>query len=962
MNINLPLRGLKFAHLNICSLRNKIIELSSILLENKIHVVGISETHLDESFEDSTVNIQGYNVYRMDRDKNGGGVALYVQEHIPAKVRQDLSMSGVEALWLQLHFPHAKPLLICCCYRPPNAASEYLNSVCLMFQQAVDTNNDVFIVGDMNVDWLATHCHMKKKLSDAAVICNLKQIIHVPTRVKVNRDGSVTSTCIDHIYMNTSAKCVKVVSEPVGFSDHNVIAVVLERKNTKQGKTIIYRRMYKRFCEESFKSDLDLVKWDVILKEVDVEKALDTFMSLLSPICDKHAPLKKTCVRATKAPWLDEELRNLMKQRDELKKRAIVAKSPKDWQNYKSLRNLVTKLNRHKKKQYYQTKFEEHKNDGKKLWRTINDILRKKKSGSVPAFVEVGGEFLTKPRMIANHFNDFYLEKIKNITSLMPLPTSNMSVSIIKEQIMSKKNCCFEFVPITIKQMEELLLSIQYDSSVGADHLDGRLLQLSTKYIIRPICHIFNLCLQKHVFPNLWKTAKVVPLVKNSRDQLSAQNSRPISILPILSKLLENNMFKQIQNYFMSNGLHSDFQHAYKPGFSTATALATLSDEWLKQIDQQNLNGVVFIDFSAAFDVIDHKLLIDKLCTYGFKRSAVNLIESYLTNRQQFVLFNGCQSDTKRLSHGIPQGSCLGPLMYSIFVNEISFVLEKAQIISYADDVTLHVSAKTSSELNTILQQEINLIFDWANENRLKINVLKTKCMVIGSKIKIKSNHSLSLSMHGTKIEQVSEIKLLGVTIDSSLSWTPQIKNTVAKMSRAISNLKRCVYFLDSSITKLVIQSLVLSHFDYCSVIWSSASKTDLSKLQIIQNRAARLALRCPFRTSVSAMHERLAWFKVEDRMTCSLILFCKNVFISHKPLSLFSQLQLTSDRHSFQTRQASKGQFTIPLPNSNALRRTVMYRAVIEWNKLPSSLIAQAHKTCFKRILKKHLKSQCFK
>lgn len=122
-------------------------------------------------------------------------------------------------------------------------------------------------------------------------------------------------------------------------------------------------------------------------------------------------------------------------------------------------------------------------------------------------------------------------------------------------------------------------------------------------------------------------------------------------------------------------------------------------------------------------------------------------------------------------------------------------------------------------------------------------------------------------------------LQLLGVTIDSSLSWTSNIKNIIVKMSRAISNLRRCAYFLTSSVTKQVIQALVLSQLDYCSVVWSSASKTDLTKLQLIQNRAARLALRCPFRTSTSARHERLSWLKVEDRLTCTLILFCKKCF-----------------------------------------------------------------------------------
>ena len=183
----------------------------------------------------------------------------------------------------------------------------------------------------------------------------------------------------------------------------------------------------------------------------------------------------------------------------------------------------------------------------------------------------------------------------------------------------------------------------------------------------------------------MWKIAKVTPLSKNSWEPFTGPNSRPISILPVLSKLLEGIIFKQIQQYLAENNINSDLQHAYKASYSTSTALTCLTDEWFKQIDMKSVVGVVLLDFSAAFDIIDHELLLMKLSAYGFKDSAIELLKGYLVNRQQCVKFNGSLSNIETLQCGVPQGSCLGPLLYSIFVNDMPYVLENAGMGIYAD-------------------------------------------------------------------------------------------------------------------------------------------------------------------------------------------------------------------------------------------------------------------------------------
>ena len=570
-----------------------------------------------------------------------------------------------------------------------------------------------------------------------------------------------------------------------------------------------------------------------------------------------------------------------------------------------------------------------------------------------PSFIELNGEFITKPSDIANYFNNYFLSKVNTLRNQMLPVSGGLSKAIIQNHIMCGKDCVFDFKPISADFMVKILHTIKCDKPCGFDNIDGRLLQLSAKSIAKPVGHIFNLCFKECAYPDLWKIAKVTPLSKNSREPFTGSNSRPIRILPVLSKLLEGIIFKQIQQYLAENNINSDIQHAYKAGYSTSTALTCLTDEWFKQIDMKSVVGVVLLDFSAAFDIIDHELLHLKLSAYGFKDSAIDLLKGYLVNRQQCVMFNGSLSNIETLQCGVPQGSCLGPLLYSIFVNDMPYVLKNAGMGIYADDTTMYVSSESIEHVNEVLQLELKLVSEWIMENKLKLNVLKTKCMVIGSKYALRTDKKLSLSLKGAAMEQVKEVKLLGVTIDETLSWSTQINNTVVRMINGIYAIRRSAHMLTNTTIRLVIQSLVLSNLDYCPVIWSSASKQELSKLQLAQNRAARLALHCSVRSSVDVMHARLSWMRVDERLACSLILFLNNVYSSQKPVSLSLQLSPANERHGYNTRQALSGHFTFPLPRTNALKKTVMYRAIAYWNVLPSYVTLTRNKCDFKRKLK---------
>lgn len=955
----LPKKGLKIAHLNICSLRNKVQEIENILTADCIHILAISETHLDQTFNDATVDIPGYRIHRKDRDMHGGGVAIYIQSHIPVKLRLDLMSCDVEMLWLQVHLPHLKPVLVGCCYRPPSSSSQYLDKLCDMVERACDENREIYILGDLNINFMVPSCPLKKKIDNTISVCNLVQVVKQPTRVFINKTGCTSATCIDHIYTNCIELCSKAISVPVGFSDHNLVAISRKAKVPKAGPKIVYKRSYRGFSCDSYVNEVNNICWSSVSKQCDPDTALDAFTELLVPVMNKHAPIRKVTVRATRCPWIDDELKQCMSERKEAKETANKSGCMSDWQVYSKLRNYTTKLNRKKKKLYYESRLNDIKHDGKKLWSTLNDIMGRN-SSPTPSFIEVEGSFITKPVEIANYFNDYFMNKVCKLRQEMSSPNDESLYSCIQNKIMHDKNCNFEFCEVTVEEVKKLIMSIHNEKPPGIDNLDGKLLKIVADHIAIPVSHIFNQSLNSNRFPQVWKEAKVIPLPKNPRAAFTGSNSRPISLLPVLSKLLEKIVFNQIQSYFALNNLTSNYQHAYREGHSTSTALTQMTDDWQTDIDQQNMIGAVLLDFSAAFDVIDHSILLNKLRCYGFATSAIAWIESYLTKRTQKVFFNGCLSNAQQMQCGIPQGSSLGPLLFSIFTNDLPQVCKSACVCMYADDSTLYKSAQTMAEITSVLNKELQLVYEWITNNKMVLNISKTKSIVFGTKYSLRSKPQLNLSLNNVAVEQVQEIKLLGVTLDSILSWSEHIDLLVQKMGRNISVVRRCSPFLTPQLTKQVLQTLVLSHLDYCSVVWSGTTKTNLQKLQRVQNRAARLALKCTQRANTDVLHNQLSWLKVDKRLKVSLLSFIKHINTFSKPDSLFERLTLSSTLHTYPTRHANNGNYTIPTIKTNSKQRTVLCRAMVEWNSLPEHILKTQSKVSFKRQIKQHFMVNC--
>lgn len=316
--------------------------------------------------------------------------------------------------------------------------------------------------------------------------------------------------------------------------------------------------------------------------------------------------MKKFTAKTKSAQWIDSFLKQLMKQRDEGKLVTVKSGLLDDRLKYCKLRNQVTKLNKRKKKEYYRQIIDRVKHDGKRLWNNLNEIMGRK-DNACASFVESDGMFLTKPQGTDSYFNMFFINKVNNLRQGLGGIDTN-PCELICNEIMDGKNCMFPFKCVEDRDVKILLKSLPEYGSAGTDNLDNKVLSIAADYISGPISHIVNTCLLCGVYPRLWKEGKIIPLLKDNKLPFSGPNNRPISILPALNKVMERIIHVQVQDYFNNNNLITKYQHAYRKSYSSCTALIQMTDDWLRGIADSKIAGAVILDFSAAFDVIDHDI------------------------------------------------------------------------------------------------------------------------------------------------------------------------------------------------------------------------------------------------------------------------------------------------------------------------------------------------------------------
>ena len=516
--------------------------------------------------------------------------------------------------------------------------------------------------------------------------------------------------------------------------------------------------VYKDFDPDAFVFAVQQVKWFELYLCNDVDQAVEFFSTKITDILDLMAPMKTFQVRCNYAPWLSKETVRLMKVRDELQKLASETKDRDDWARFKHMRNTINNRLKYEESHWQKLRLDECGNNPGKVWKNVKGILNWQSSGS-PNKLFYKGSLRTKSQDIADSQNEYFIEKVAQIRSDLP-PSPADPLSLLKS-LMQGRQCSFKLDTVHPDQVDSIISSFSNSSAFGLDHIDTSIIKLVKLETLPAVTHIINLSITTRKFPSAWKKSKIIPLHKKD-DILNPKNYRPVAIVPILSKILERVVFNQMITYLNDNNLLHPNHHAYRAQHNTTTALIQMYDGWLQAVEDGKMAGVCLLDMSAAFDVVDHGLLLKKLELYGYDEDSLGWVSSYLNGRSQCVMIEGCLSKLLPVNVGVPQGSILGPLLYTLFTNELPEVIhdqldqqgvptpelapegsscpayhisdeENGSICCYADDTTFTTTDTDPVTLTTKLTDKYKVIAQFMVTIRLKLNDDKTHLLVMNT-------------------------------------------------------------------------------------------------------------------------------------------------------------------------------------------------------------------------------------
>ena len=478
------------------------------------------------------------------------------------------------------------------------------------------------------------------------------------------------------------------------------------------------------------------------------------------------------------------------------------------------------------------------------------------------------------------------------------------------------------------------------------------------------ICRIVNVSLTTGILPTSEKKAAITPVLKKpGLDPNVLLNYRPISCPTFLSKFIERVVFNRINTYISHFSLQSPFQSAYRKHFSTETALVKFFSDVAVASDSHKLSLVVSLDLSSAFDTVEHSILLDRLYKrFGIRDTALSWLTSFLSDRSFCVSINNSISPVSRAPYGVPQGSVLGPLLYSLFVTPISDVVSYygLQHFIYADDLTIYFAFDPLNPCNYLenLQNCLDHVFDWFSSNRLKINPDKSVVFLAGSKHALRNVNFFDVFVCDNNLPVSCSVKLLGVTFDRFLSFDDHVSKIRRKCFLHLRNLYRIRKFVNRSNLHALVHCFIFTHLDYCNALFPVCKAGTIDKLQRILHSAARLVRNLPrsYR-GISSLLKDLRWLPVKDRVRLKLSCLVHQAVYGSAPYYLQSMLSPAASSRASVGLRSQRGL----LLRQPTFRRTLSRAAFCAsgpntWNSLPLHLRNLRHFRTFKRETKKFL------
>jgi len=498
----------------------------------------------------------------------------------------------------------------------------------------------------------------------------------------------------------------------------------------------------------------------------------------------------------------------------------------------------------------------------------------------------------------------------------------------------------------------DIIKSFDLNKSLGPNSIPVYLLKICNDYFSKILAKLLNLSFATGIFPDLCKFAKVIPIFKKD-NPLLCNNYRPISLLPIFSKIFEKIIYSRMYNFIDKNNLLYEKQFGFRSNHSTSHALISLIESIKNCLDDKKIVGGVFIDLAKAFDTVNHEILCNKLSYYGFRGKFNDLLKSFLSDRKQYVSINGVDSEYLDINCGVPQGSTLGPLLFILYINDLNYSLKYSTASHFADDTCLLYASKNPKTLETNLNYDLKRLNQWLYANRLSLNIDKSKLLLFHSKYN-KKKFDINIKMKGIKLTPSSSVKYLGLYLDDNLSWDYHINELTRKLSRTNGILSKLRHFVPIQTLLQIYYSLFYSHMSYGILVWSLTAQKNIEKITLLQKKCLRILNFSGFIEHTNPLFIKNKIVKFSDIIKMNQLLLANQFYNDVLPGDLRNLLIHSSNVHTHHTRISNSAFFIPSIASTNYGTYSLKYQVPLIWNEFSKAYSDKCESSY--KVLKKFL------
>jgi hypothetical protein len=917
---------------------NKPMEIHDLIADNDIDILAITETWLRDDGRDQVaigdMTPTGYRIQHCPRKKRrGGGLAIIYRDDLKINTITPLHFDTFECFRTQV-FHQKVSFHLAVVYRPTQGSTPKFLEEFSSLTESLSIHTNHIIMGDFNFPVnIPDHTDGSKMIN--FIDCS-NYVQHVKTATHEN--GHILDLILSpstSLLQPTMRTIDRTVS-----SDHFTVICDMLLPKPQRKKRKIWVRKWSSVNAEAFNTDISN-------KQIAMEDPITSYNSILKSLIELHAPTRSiTITERPSTPWYNVEIRHSKTICRALERKWLKTKLTVDHQIFKSQRNRIKQLRDKAKREYICTKLTDATTT-KDTYSILNDLLHKPVSKHLPSHDSTSE--------LAERFASYFTDKISAVRS--NFDNNNVLQGSNSNSIAQLD--CFQFV-----QQDELkkLIARSPSKSCALDPVPTWLVK-SCPALVPLLCDIINSSISSGTVPPALKYAYITPALKRpSLDENQLKNYRPISNLPFTAKLTERVISKRLERHCEEHNINSHFQSAYKKHHSTETALLRVQNDLLMAVDRSGGAILILLDLSAAFDTIDHRVMLDTLhSTVGVTGTALKWFSSYLSNRYQSVKIGETISTKRPLLFGVPQGSVLGPQLFSIYTLPLQTTIQDCGMSFhlYADDTQLYIafnprSEASSNDVTSIIHNTTNVINNWMRSHFLKLNSDKTEVLVM-TKPSIKSDLIPHVNINESIINTSPCVKDLGVCLDSHLRMEDQIRAICKRAYYQLHLIGKVRQFISEDACRTLVQVNVTSHLDYCNCLLAGLPANLIGKLQRVQNCAARMIKQIGKYDHITPVLKDLHWLPIKFRIDYKVLVITFKVLNGLAPAYLKELLQPYTP-----SRRLRSADDNLLCTNSYRCAtyggRSFAVMSPQLWNALPSFLRKFDSLSSFKRALKTHL------